>query len=75
MHKAILIMLLGTMSGSSMAEWIALGSSDSVTAYVDPSTIRKAGGKVKMWNLMNYTTLQREAAGSPYDNGLSYMSS
>jgi len=51
MPKAILIILLTVVSSSAMAEWVKVSEDKLVTAYADPTTIRKLGDKVKMWAL------------------------
>ena len=46
--------MLAVVSSSAMAEWIEIGSNDyhygfiEVTAYADPTSIRKVGDIVKM---------------------------
>jgi len=65
MHKAILILLLAVVSSSAMAEWVKVSEDKLVTAYADPSTIRKLGDKVKMWALWDYSTAQ-EGDSKPY---------
>jgi len=65
MHKAILIMLLAVVSSSAMAEWVKVDEDKLVTAYADPTTIRKSGNKVKMWALWDYSTAQ-EGKSKPY---------
>ena len=59
-----LITLLMVNTGPACAEWVAIGSSDSLggyTVYVDPNTIRRNGNLVKVWALTDYTTLQTMA--------------
>jgi len=36
------------------AKWTVLSENDGYTHYVDPTTIRKAGNKVTMWDLVDY---------------------
>ena len=46
--------------GPAYAEWVAIGSSESLggyTVYVDPDTIRRNGDLVKVWALTDYTTI------------------
>lgn len=73
MRKAILMMLLAVVSSSAMAEWVVVTRSENGanTVYVDPATIRKAGNKVKMWELFDYKTMQAQVS----NRGLPYMSS
>jgi hypothetical protein len=56
MHKAILMMLLATVSSSAMAGWVEVGWAEdgNATFYADPTTIRKSSNKVKMWNMLDY---------------------
>ncbi len=56
MHKAILIMILAVMSSNAMAEWVKVSEDKLVTAYADPTTIRKLGDKVKMWVMWDHLT-------------------
>jgi hypothetical protein len=59
-----LITLLMLNTGPASAEWMAIGSSESLggyTVYVDPDTIRRNGDLVKVWSLTDYTTLQTVA--------------
>jgi len=65
MHKAILMMLLTIVSSGAMAEWVKVDEDKLVTAYADPTTIRKSGDKVKMWALWDYSTAQ-EGDSKPY---------
>jgi len=57
MHKAIL-MLLAVVSSSAMAEWVEVGTTNKYTSYADPDTIRKVGNKVKVWELVDFKTVQ-----------------
>ncbi len=65
MHKAILMILLAVVSSSAMAEWVKVSEDKLVTAYADPTTIRKLGDKVKMWALWDYSTAQEDDS-KPY---------
>jgi hypothetical protein len=56
MPKAILIILLTVVSSSAMAEWVKVSEDKLVTAYADPTTIRKLGDKVKMWVMWDHLT-------------------
>lgn len=51
MEKTILMMLLVVASSSAAAEWVRIDESAVSTYYADPSTIRKNGNTVKMWDL------------------------
>ena len=61
MHKAILMILLVSVSSSAIAEWVEIAVSAkeaeeeaTMTAYADPDTIRKTGDRVKLWILADY---------------------
>jgi len=56
MHKVILMLLLAIVSSSAMAEWVKVSEDKLVTAYADPTTIRKLGDKVKMWVMWDHLT-------------------
>jgi hypothetical protein len=46
MRRLILSVLLAVVSSSAAAEWVEVGRADTITAYADPATIRKAGNMV-----------------------------
>lgn len=54
--SAILVMFALIASGNAMADWEALGSSDkgATTVYVDPSTIARDGGVVRIWSMIDF---------------------
>lgn len=54
MHRVILMILLTVVSSSAMARWVEIGNNENYTTYVDSTTVRKAGNKVKMWSLFDY---------------------
>jgi hypothetical protein len=58
MRRMILVLLLTAFSSSAMAEWVKVSNVDGgdITFYTDPSTIRKNGKLVKMWELQDYLT-------------------
>ena len=61
------LMMLVTATAAS-AEWTLVGESPGAfDYYVDVSTIRRNGNLVKMWNLLNFKTMQNVA-------GISYAS-
>lgn len=59
MTNFVLVMFLIAMSSNAAADWVPIGADapgadKSVNInYVDRDTIRKAGSKVKMWELMS----------------------
>ena len=73
MLKTVLTILLLATSGSALAKWVQVGGNDDIATYVDPTTIRKSGNKVKMWTLMDYSTQQQhkisDQTGKPYRSG------
>ena len=67
MRKVILMMLLAMVSGSAAAEWLEAGSNEiGAIYYADSATIRRAGNRVKMWNLVDYKTARVSFGGMPY---------
>ena len=67
MHKAILMILLVSVSSSAIAEWVEIAVSakeaeeeTTMTAYADPDTIRKTGDRVKLWILADYKIINEE---------------
>ena len=68
MMKRLLIGLMLLMTaGAANAEWTLIGSSgDEFIQYVDLATIRRNGNLVKMWDLADFKTVQKSAAGESY---------
>jgi hypothetical protein len=68
MRKAILMVLLAVVSNSAAAAWVEIGLDDdgTTTAYANPTTISKAGNRVKMLVLLERKTAKTTAAGEPY---------
>ena len=69
MRKAILMLLLATVSGSAAAEWeewfvpnrnlsqwVVANYTEAVTVYADTATIRKSGSMAYMWDMTNFQT-------------------
>jgi hypothetical protein len=54
MRKAIFILLATVASSNATAAWIPASVSEAGTTYIDTATIRRAGDKVQMWELMDY---------------------
>jgi hypothetical protein len=67
MKKPLLILMLAVVSSSAVAEWVEVDTSRRVglTAYADPTTIRKSDNKVEMWVLYDYKTARTNAT-KPY---------
>ena len=63
------LMLLAT-AGAASAEWTIVGDTgdggDDFIQSVDRATIRRNGNLVKMWDLKDYKTVQKSAAGKSY---------
>lgn len=69
MKKQILLALvLAVVSSGVLAGWVELGANESgdATVYVDPSTIRKTIGAVKMWSLTDFKKPMLLAKSAPY---------
>ena len=64
MYKIVGAILSAVVSAGAMAEWGNVGSNDVGTAYVDRSTIRRNGGVVKMWTLIDYASAKNESGRS-----------
>ncbi len=62
MHKTVLTMLLVIFSGSAAAEWIAFGSDDGRTGYIDKPSIRTHDKLVTMTYLLDYRKPQKLAS-------------
>jgi hypothetical protein len=68
MLKAFLMLLLIFVSGSAMAEWVEIGTSNDgdVTVYAKPSSILKHGSTVEIWWLSDLRNAQKMGKGTPY---------
>lgn len=56
MKRICLLALLTIISNSAFARWEYSTGNETSSSYVNPSTIRKAAKKVKMWVLNDYVT-------------------
>jgi hypothetical protein len=64
---AILTAILLTITSKSvMAEWIYLSSTDNADFYIDKTEIRKKGNRVKIWEMIDYKSVQKDANDSSY---------
>jgi hypothetical protein len=61
----ILTLLLGVASDNAAAEWIVVNWSDKAIHYADPTSIRRAGDRVKMWHLIDLKTAESTISGVP----------
>ena len=66
MRKAILIMVLATISSSVTAEWVAVDKNTTLTVYANPATIFKNGNIVRMWGMRDFNVPQAEVEGDLY---------
>jgi hypothetical protein len=67
MRGAILMLLLAVVSRSAMADWVKVGSNQTDTLYVDPSTIRAgADNSVKLWAMNDFKVPQRLHEREPF---------
>jgi hypothetical protein len=67
MRKAVLAMLLAVASASAAAEvWVVVGKNEKFSSYADPSSMRKQGTTVKMWDLFDYKTAQTGVGGKKF---------
>src|ERR1035438_1213371 len=66
MHKIILMLLLAAVSSSAMAEWVMVSQSKETTAYFNPSTIKKKGEKVKMWDMLDFRRADKTDDGKTF---------
>jgi hypothetical protein len=62
MRRTVLTMLLVIFSGSATAEWIAFGSDEGRTGYIDKSSIQTNNKLVTMTYLLDYRKPQKLAA-------------
>ena len=63
--RLLLIALLSLSSGPAYGEWVLFSETQTgLTVYVDPDTIRREGDLVKMWQLLDYKTIQTVAGDS-----------
>lgn len=62
MKKTLLTLIFFVVSSSAVAEWVPVDSSKRGITYVDTAnTRRKASNKVKIWELVDYKTVQKSA--------------
>ncbi|OGS96966.1 MAG: hypothetical protein A3H31_10940 [Gallionellales bacterium RIFCSPLOWO2_02_FULL_57_47] len=67
MRKAILSLLLAVASSNAAAGWIVVSWSDTTIDYIDPTSIRRVGDRVKMWHLIDLKTAESKIRGvSPF---------
>ena len=63
------VLLAATVCGiasckpAPVAEWVVFEAAPDATIYVDPSTIKKEGGRAEMWVLIDYRGPQPDKTG------------
>jgi hypothetical protein len=63
------VLLAATVCGiasckpAPVAEWVVFEAAPDATIYVDPSTIKKEGGRAEMWVLIDYKSPQPDKTG------------
>lgn len=77
MRRANLLLLavlsLGTISNAiaqgvataNATDWVVVGRAHTFTVYANPATVRRSGGKVTLWEVIDYNTAQMND-GEPY---------
>ena len=63
MKQLLMGLMLLVTAGAASAEWTYGVRSEISIQYVDRATIRRNGNFVKMWDLMDYKTVQKGPAG------------
>ena len=67
MTKRLLLGLILLVTATvASAEWTVAERDDELILYVDKATIRRNGNLVRMWDMTDYKTLQKSAAGNPF---------
>ena len=75
MKKLTLLLLLLMISTNVMSEWTIVGSNDVGDGiyYIDYETIKKKGNKVKLWSLVDTTTVKHIPKGSDFLSSTSHF--
>ncbi len=58
----ILLILLALVAAPAWAEWVAMGETADIVAYIDPATIKKDGNLRRIWQL--HELKQRDKDGT-----------
>ena len=61
-----LFVLLAVLSSSALAEWVPIIRSELAIYYVDATSIRRDGNKIKMLELVDYKKAKLAGNGKPY---------
>jgi len=60
---AAVVCVLASCKPAPHAEWVVFEAAPDATIYVDPSTIKKEGGRAEMWVLIDYASPQPDKTG------------
>ena len=72
MKKLLLAILLTIISTSAMAEWGQVSKGVETDLYIDFSTIKPVGNKVRMWSLGDNKITKKLLGGTEYRSYVSY---
>jgi len=72
MKRLITCIVLLTFSNTAMAEWIRIHSGNEFDTYIDTTSIRKNGNRVKMWTLTDYKKKQNTGSGYYFSKKAQY---
>ena len=64
MKRLLLGLMLLLTATAAMAEWTGADESEEIIQYVDRATIRRSGNLVKMWDLIDFKTVQKSSSGA-----------
>lgn len=60
----VFLLAFASLTEPIYAEWDALGETPKIIVYIDPATIQREGRFVKMWNMVDFKSEQRDPSGS-----------
>lgn len=60
MQRIIFLVLLAIASNGAMADWLKIFGDEKLAIYIESTTIRKNGSKVKLWQLIDYSEPQTD---------------
>lgn len=66
--KVLMAAALALFGSVANAAWVDVGATDSVTAYVDPATIKRSGNVVTMWDVLDYKKAQEIPSGKSFQS-------
>lgn len=75
MQRVLLIILLVTVSGNAMADWIKVNENSEFTTYGNRATIRTKGHIASMWSMYDFKTVQTLLSDSAKYNSTKQMNS